>query len=192
MKRIGIGLFIVVLMWVNVGYAQEKRAFYLSSELEVGNYIGLGLDLNYIYKDKYSFSIGIQEQLSRPSNFPKDYDSSDDLPFTGLKSIGARRFLVGRIFYFDSKRLTRLNLQIGVSSNIVEKPTNWERREQTSEGYRYSYRNDKNRSVGFVISPSIEFPLFNVVGFKVAPKVHFTKGEVFVGLGLGILLGDLK
>jgi len=185
-------IFLLCSLIATVCVSQRKKALYLSSELEIGNYLGAGIDLNYLHKDKYSFSIGAQGQLSVPTNTPKDYDNSDDLPFANLKSVGTIRVLMGRVFNLSSKRLTRLNLQIGVSLNTIEKPTDWIRTEKTAEGYKYKYRNDKDKSMGFVISPSIEFPLFNLVGFKVAPKVHFTKGEIFAGVGFGVLLGDLK
>ncbi|MGY6649021.1 hypothetical protein [Wenyingzhuangia sp. IMCC45574] len=189
-------ILLVAILLIAINSQSQKtqtRAFYLSSQLEIGNYFGFGWDVNYLHKDKYSFNLGHFLQLSIPNNRPSDFDGdSDFFPFGDLKSISSYRAMVGRIYYFDQKRRSRLNLQLGIGFSEVDEPYNWKREGETDNGYKYDYEKRKYNTVGFVISPTIELPLYNILGLKLNPNIHFTRGEVFYGVGLGVLLGDLK
>ena len=48
---------------INLSYAQfdENNAFYLSNELNLGNYIGVDVNLNYIIKENIHSKLDIQE-----------------------------------------------------------------------------------------------------------------------------------
>jgi len=56
MKRI----ILIFSISINLAHAQfsENNAIYSSAELNLGNYIGLDIHLNYIYKEKYALKIG--------------------------------------------------------------------------------------------------------------------------------------
>jgi hypothetical protein len=75
MKRtIIISLFICSFELVHAQFA-ENNAIYFSQELNFGNYIGLNADLNYVYKERFSFKIGYNGNIRKPKSQPEDYSS---------------------------------------------------------------------------------------------------------------------
>ncbi|WP_010136202.1 hypothetical protein [Ochrovirga pacifica] len=91
----------------------------------MGNYLGMFWDVNYIYKDKYSFTIAQQLQLNYANQRPDDMVSSEDWFNFDLDVVLSHRLLVGRIYNFDKNRRSRLNLQVGLAYNLVEEPKNY-------------------------------------------------------------------
>lgn len=75
MKR--IITILICSISINLSYAQfdENNAFYLSNELNLGNYIGVDVNLNYIIKEKYSFKIGCTGNIMKPKSQPENYSS---------------------------------------------------------------------------------------------------------------------
>ena len=71
---------------INDAYAQidKNKPIYLTSELNLGNYIGIDINLNYIYKEKHSFKIGYTGNLRKPKSKPENYTFG----LTGLFSFG--------------------------------------------------------------------------------------------------------
>jgi len=75
MKKI-LSLFIVILS-INSVNAQfsENNAIYHTSEITIGNYLGIDIHANYVLKEKYSFKIGYSGFIRRPKSAPENYSS---------------------------------------------------------------------------------------------------------------------
>ena len=84
MKRI-IKIFIFSIS-INIANAQfdENNAIYSTVELNLGNYIGFDINLNYVYKEKYSFKVGYTGNIRKPESQPENYTSG----LTGLFFFG--------------------------------------------------------------------------------------------------------
>lgn len=106
----------MVTLFVFKGYAQQESLFYLGSSLEVGNHLGLDINLNYVYQNKYSFSIGALGMLYENENYPDDIDDTDSITiFDDIQDVGNVYFSVGRVLVFSDRNNSRLNLSIGLA-----------------------------------------------------------------------------
>ena len=54
MHKIIILLFLIKVTIVNAQF-KENNALYTSGEINIGNYVGIDINLNYVYKNNYSF-----------------------------------------------------------------------------------------------------------------------------------------
>jgi len=132
MKRIVI--ILIFSISINIVHAQfdENNAIYLTEELNFGNYIGIDIDLNYIYKEKYSFKFGYSGNIRKAKSMPEDYTSG----FTGILLLGLANpydqlenyhIGIGRIHKLNQSGTIRLNASIGLGYTIIREPENWER-----------------------------------------------------------------
>lgn len=72
--KIIILLFLIKVTIVNAQF-KEKNALYTSGEINIGNYVGIDINLNYVYKNNYSFKIGYTGNIRKPKSQPEDYSS---------------------------------------------------------------------------------------------------------------------
>lgn len=193
-----IAAFISVFCTLNSAAQEvEKHLVYLSNELNIGNYFGYSGDLNYIYNEKYSAKIGIIGNIRRSQNEPSDYRPG----LVGLLSfgiigpyetIGSVNLQVGRIYYLNSKRNTRLNAAIGIGFTNIRTVENWQSNQEADFGSNYTYDFVESNNASLIINPKIEFPLGRIFGFTVSPTAVINNNSNYYGVGLGYMIGIIR
>src|SRR5690554_6113500 len=101
----------------------ENNAVYATGELNLGNYIGMDLNLNYILKEKYSFKLGYTGNLRKPQSQPEDYTNGVigiltwglNSPVDIFENFGIS---VGRIYKINDSGTIRANLSLGMGYTI--------------------------------------------------------------------------
>ncbi|WP_159023555.1 hypothetical protein [Formosa sp. L2A11] len=175
----------------------EHHAIYFSGEINLGNYVGIDYNLNYVYKETYAFKLGYTGNIRTPKSQPKDYGSG----LQGLFSFGFEnpydqieniQIGVGKIYKLNTNGTIRLNLSAGLGYTIIREPENWQRINDAylSENYTWNYR--KHNTVSLVINPKIEFPVSRFYGLTVSPMLLINKDSTYFGIGLGQMLGLLR
>lgn len=176
----------------------ENNAIYLCTELNIGNYFGGDISLNYIYKEKYSFKIGYTGVIRKPKSLPDDFEAgvigllfagfTDPLDYFDSYQIG-----VGKIYRVDDDERIRLNLSIGLGYTILKEPENWVKKtqdESLKENYTWDYRETKTLSL--IINPKIEFSFIRVYGLTLSPMLQINKDRTYYGIGIGQMIGLLR
>ena len=90
---------LVLFICISVASAQapkKKHAFYVTGAVNLGNYFGGDLNLNYVLKEKYTFKIGYTGNVRTAKSTPKDFHGRRSFLFysqiqvlvTTLKIIG--------------------------------------------------------------------------------------------------------
>ncbi|WP_372746657.1 hypothetical protein [Lutibacter sp.] len=196
MKVILLLLFCISVNSVNAQF-DENNSIYYSTELSLGNYIGLDLNMNYVYKDKYSFKIGYSGNIRKPKSQPEDYTSG----LTGLFLLGLAnpydqlenyQIGMGNIINLNSSKTIRLNLLAGLGYTIIREPENWVRNNDAFLAENYNWNYHKHTTVSFIINPKIEFPISRIYGFTISPMLQINKDNLYFGVGIGNMIGLLK
>ena len=82
-EKIALLIFIFSIQFINA-QLKENNKVYITSELSLGNYSGVDLNLNFVTKKNYTLKIGYSGNLRFPKSEPNDYASINDVfPFTG-------------------------------------------------------------------------------------------------------------
>jgi hypothetical protein len=196
MKQIIILIFSIS---INIANAQfdDNNAIYLSGEVNLGNYIGVDINLNYIYKEKYSFKVGYTGNIRIPKSQPEDYSS-------GLVGIFLLRFnepydqfesfqmSFGKIYDLNIRGTIRANLSFGLGYTTIREPENWQRINSNllTENYTWDYK--KYNRLSLMINPKIEFPFTKVYGLTISPMIQINKDRTYFGIGIGKMVGLLR
>lgn len=178
----------------------DKNTYYLTSELNLGNYFGVDYALNYVYKNKYSLKVGFSGNVRKPISQPDDYSGGLNGLFSLTTENPYDHFLnykidVGRIYNLNKKGTIRANISVGVGYTIIKEPENWqfvnnEALINLSENYTYAYR--EYNTVSLIINPKIEFPITKYFGLSASPLIQLNKDRTYYGIGFGMMLGKLK
>ena len=196
MKRfLFILLFFVGVSAANGQFAQN-HAIYLTPELSLGNYIGLDINLNYLYKEKYSFKIGYSGLARIPNSQPDDYSVGiETLFFFGLLRpydvMETYQVGFGKIYILNNKGTIRANLYIGIGYTTITEPYDWEVM-NTILVTNYNWKYKSHHTVSLIINPKIEFPFTRFYGLSASPMVVVNKDRTYFGLGIGHMIGLLK
>lgn len=75
MKRTLLLFLCITSMHAAQAQFSEHHAIYGTSELNLGNYFGLDVGLNYVYEESYSFKIGYSSNFRQPKTQPRDFSS---------------------------------------------------------------------------------------------------------------------
>jgi hypothetical protein len=67
----------ILITWSNTAHPQSEsnHALYLGSDINVGNYFGLDVSVNYAYLEKYSLKLGYSGNIRKPETQPYDYSA---------------------------------------------------------------------------------------------------------------------
>lgn len=188
MKRI-ITLLISSISFI-IANAQfdENNSIYSTGELNLGNYIGVDINLNYVYKEEYSFKVGYTGNIRKPKSQPEDYTSG----LTGFLLFGLanlydqlenHQICIGKIYKIKQSGTIRLNASIGLGYTIVREPENCERINNGFLAENYTWDYNKYKTVGLKINPKIEFPFARFYGLLVSPMAQINKDRTHIGLG---------
>lgn len=162
--------------------------------------MGVDLNLNYLYQEKYAFKIGLTGNVRKPKSKPEDFTTgiirevfllrlSDPVDLFESYQIS-----IGRIYQLSQDKNIRLNLSVGAGYTIIREPGNWEKRDAgiipIIENYTYDYT--KSKKVSLIINPKIEFPISKFFGLTISPMAQINKGNSYFGIGIGTMIGSLK
>ena len=197
MKRIiTILIFSISIIQVNAQF-DENNAIYSTGELNLGNYIGFDINLNYVYKEKYSFKLGYTGNIRQPKSQPEDYTSG----LTGILLFGLAnpydqlenyQIGVGKIYKINQSGTIRLNASIGLGYTVIREPENWERIDNGFLAENYTWNYNKYNTVSLIINPKIEFPFSRFYGLTISPLLQINKDRTYIGIGIGQMIGLLR
>lgn len=200
MKRTLI-LLVIIFASINISNAQstQNNAFYATGELNLGNYYGMDLTLNYVLNEKYSFKLGYTGNLRKPKTLPEDFSTGVtgiliwglNHPMDKFENYGAS---VGRIYKLNENGTIRVNLSLGVGYSVITEPENWEKINNNLVHLQknYSYDNVEHYTVSLIVNPKIEFPITRFFGFTISPMLQINKERTYFGIGIGSMIGLLK
>jgi len=192
-------IFILVFSFnhVNAQFS-EDNAIYHTSEITVGNYLGIDIHANYVLKEKYSFKIGYSGFIRRPKAAPENYTSG----LIGILTYGLAnpydqmetfQILAGKIYPLNKKGTIRVNISLGLGYTIIREPSNW----QPLSGSlyivpNYTYDYQKYNTISLIINPKIEFPITRFYGLTISPMIQVNKDRTYIGIGIGQMIGLLR
>ncbi len=200
MKRI-----ITILIFsisINIANAQfdENNAIYSTGELNLGNYIGVDIGLNYVYKEKYSFKVGYTGNIRKPKSQPEDYtDGLFRLFSFGLADPNDQfknyQIGLGKIYKLNKRGTIRVNLTLGLGYTTIREPENWQMINNVfivfiDENYTWDYK--EYNTVSLIINPKIEFPVTRFYGLTISPMLQINKDRTYFGIGIGQMIGLLR
>ena len=82
-EKIALLIFIFSIQFINT-QLKENNKVDITSELSLGNYSGVDLNLNFVTKKNYTLKVGYSGNLRYTKSVTKDYASLNDVfPFTG-------------------------------------------------------------------------------------------------------------
>ena len=180
-------------------FAQEaaKPLYYFSSEINLGNYIGVTMDLNYILDEKYTFKLGVLGNIRRPVNQPADYTSGliGILSFglaQPVETMGSINAAVGKIYNLNAAKSLRLNTAVGIGYTQMKTIENWQKDSDATLVKNYTYDKVTKNVVSVIINPKLKIPLSRVVGFSVSQMAIINAKSSYYGIGIGYVIGRLK
>ncbi len=153
-----------------------KNAIYTAAELNMGNYFGVDLSLNYVYKEKYLFKLAYTANIRTPKSQPENYTSGlVGVMFFGLANpydqFENYQIGVGKIYKLNPSGTIRLNLNVGLGYSVITEPENWTEVDNSFFEENYTWKNHKYDTVSLMINPKIEFPFTRFYGFTLSPMV---------------------
>ncbi len=191
-------LFIGLLSFYTVNSQfDDKNAIYTAAELNMGNYFGVDLSLNYVYKEKYSFKLAYTANIRTPKSQPDDYTSGLlGVMFFGLANpydqFENYQIGVGKIYKLNPSGTIRLNLKVGLGYSVITEPVNWSEVNNSFLRENYTWNNQKYDTVSVIVNPKIEFPFTRFYGFTLSPMAQITKNRAYCGIGIGQMIGLLR
>jgi len=197
MKRLAPLLLLVVLLNVAKAQSVRENLFYVTPELNLGNYIGIGVDLNYLIKEEYSVKAGYTINRRKPVTQPKDFTHGDIPSLSLLSSNDPRQYFdnfqveFGKIYYLDKKRRIRTNFAVGIGYTRMSEPINWLRNGNLVTS-SFSWDVKKTNGFSIILNPKIEFPLSRYYGFTFSLMLIANKEMAYFGIGVGQMIGKLK
>lgn len=198
MKNLLLILFLFFSSLAANAQFSENNAIYYSGSLELGNYLGIDMNANYVLKEKYSFRLGFAGFVRNPKAAPSDYSSG----LLGAMTFGLAnpydqlnnfQIAAGRIISMNKKGTIRANLSAGIALTNIKETYNWQRVEVggfLTPNYTYDYHDYNTFSL--IINPKIEFPFTRFYGLTLSPLLIINKDRTYVGLGIGQMVGLLR
>ena len=197
-KTFLMSLLISVLS-TNFAAAQEveKHLLYGSSELNLGNYLGVTTDLNYIYNEKYTAKFGFIANFRTSPNQPRDYNAGiAGLVTYGIASaretIFSVNLMAGRLYNLNEQKSLRFNAAVGIGYSTIKTIENWQKANSASFTGNYTYDVRNKSTASLIINPKLEIPLGRVFGFTVSPTAVINSESNYYGIGLGTMIGRIR
>jgi len=169
MKKFKVLILSFSLLSIQFMNAQSKESnkFYASTELNIGNYLGWELNVNFVTKKQNTVKIGFLNLL-RGSD---DVDDDELFPYDLCQSF---QICFGKIYELNPKETVRANISVGLGSTLVLDESN------------------AGRSVSLIINPKIEFPFTRFFGLTFSPMLQLNKHSSYYGIGIGCVIGVLR
>lgn len=194
--------FILILFFISIQFTNaqvtKNNKLYASSELSIGNYLGVDVNLNMITKKNYIFKVGFNGNFRSSRSTPSDYvDIVDPTLFAGPRDyfnsfqIGfGKLYNIGKIENLDENGIVRANISFGLGITTLKERVNWRLNNNSflyyiSDGKRYS-------TISLIINPKIEFPFKKFLGLTISPMIQINKYRTYFGIGIGQMIGLVR
>jgi len=187
MKKKLLIVFVFMTLGIKAQF-NETTLIYGTIDVNLGNYLGIEANINYINKEKYSFKIGYSGYIRATKYAPSDYKGG--FYFRAHDRLGNYHLLVGRIYNLDKRKKIRTNIALGLGYLIVREPINWELKGDRKQYYTYDYGRVNTMSI--ILNPKIEFLFTNSYGLYISPTLMISKDKTYIGLGVGQLFRIIK
>lgn len=184
---------------IHRSYAQfaENNSIYSTCEINLGNYVGVDVNLNYIYKEKYSIKVGfignIRTPVSRPADFSgglmKLFTYGTSNPYDHLENL---QICFGKIYTLNNNNTIRANISIGIGYTTIREPNNWVKLNDNFLTANYDWSYSSLNTISLIINPKIEFPFTRVYGLSISPMLQINKYRTYYGIGIGHMIGLLR
>ena len=194
--------YILILFFISIQFTNaqvtKNNKLYASSELSIGNYLGVDVNLNMITKKNYIFKVGFNGNFRSSRSTPSDYvDIVDPTLFAGPRDyfnsfqIGfGKLYNIGKIENLDENGIVRANISFGLGITTLKERVNWRLNNNSflyyiSDGKRYS-------TISLIINPKIEFPFKKFFGLTISPMIQINKYRTYFGIGIGQMIGLVR
>ncbi|MDA9295092.1 hypothetical protein N9Q22_00305 [bacterium] len=194
--------YILILFFISIQFTNaqvtKNNKLYASSELSIGNYLGVDVNLNMITKKNYIFKVGFNGNFRSSRSTPSDYvDIMDPTLFAGPRDyfnsfqIGfGKLYNIGKIENLDENGIVRANISFGLGITTLKERVNWRLNNNSflyyiSDGKRYS-------TISLIINPKIEFPFKKFLGLTISPMIQINKYRTYFGIGIGQMIGLVR
>ena len=177
--------------------SSDKNLTYFTGEITAGNYYGIDLHVNYIFREKFILKAGYSGHLRYPASAPYDYRTGffGALSF-GIKNpydkLGNYHVMAGRIYNLNKKGTIRVNFSVGAGLTAIKEPVNWQESENGILYRNYTFDYKKYYTLGLIVNPKIEFPFTKYYGLTISPMLQINKDRSYIGIGIGQMLGTLR
>jgi hypothetical protein len=198
MKKNLLLLFLLIFS-LNTVKAQfsKDHAIYYSDGLNIGNYVGLDFNLNYVYKEKYSVKLGYIYNTRKPKSQPDDYSSglANALLFGATNphdKMKNYQLALGKIYKLNESGSIRINLSIGLGYTLINEPEDRQKIESGFVAENYTWNYEKQNTFSLIINLKVEFPFTTIYGLSISPIVQLNKHRSYFGIGVGQMIGVLR
>jgi hypothetical protein len=162
-----------------------RNHWYLSTEVPFSassHLVGAHLGLNYVYKERVSFQLSVNQFIGAPHEMPADAVYSgpalwDQTTMTALEA--------GRILKLGPSGNVRVNLKGGIALMNMEIPTDWTPVACTNCN-NYTFTMKRYVKGGIVLRPTLELPALTFIGVSAGPLLMFVDGRRIVGANVGL------
>jgi hypothetical protein len=188
-------LFIISIQFTNAQVAKNNK-LYASSELSIGNYLGVDVNLNMVTKKNYLFKVGFTGNIRGSRSTPSDYvDIMDPILLGGPRDyfnsfqIGfGKLYNIGKIENLDENGIVRANISFGLGITSLKERVNW----RLNNNSYYISDEKKISTISLIINPKIEFPFKKFFGLTISPMIQINKYRTYFGIGIGQIIGLVR
>ncbi len=170
-------------------HAQTPKSDALFVSLEamplIGNAIGADLSLNYQLKQSFSFNLG----MYTCSGLMKEFDARQE--------VKGYHFKLGKVFTTKSEYV-RWNLSAGIGYSHSTYPIRSVKTQRTGWlfiPFTYTHNEvtyEDSKKIIFIFNPKLELPISKVIGFHFSAIYMTNKTRPVLGLGFGLIVGNLR
>lgn len=188
-------LFLISIQFTNAQVAKNNK-LYASSELSIGNYLGVDVNLNMVTKKNYLFKVGFTGNIRGSRSTPSDYvDIMDPILLGGPRDyfnsfqIGfGKLYNIGKIENLDENGIVRSNISFGLGITSLKERVNW----RLNNNSYYISDEKKISTISLIINPKIEFPFKKFFGLTISPMIQINKYRTYFGIGIGQMIGLVR
>ena len=197
LKKLMTSFFCMLGLCSVQAQSSEDNALYLSGEFQVGNYFGLEGGINYIHRGRTSFKLAYSGLIREPRSQPEDFNAGlIGASLLGLADpfdeLGQLQLTIGRIYPLNISGSLRLNFNVGIGITSIREPSDWQRIQSGGFGTNYEWDYNQYKTLSLIINPKLEIPFTNIVGISVSPILQINKDRVYIGIGIGSIIGALR
>ncbi len=198
MKRPFLILCLTLIVVLGSGQEAKNSLFYSNVGVNIGNYYGFQVGLNYVSKSNYIFGIAYFDHEKKPMNRPEDYS----IGFISLFDFGQNTardhlrsylFTGGYLLNTQNKNI-RWCLTAGLAFSVFSHPTGWEKINDNlfplTENYSYTVSKSK-AALGLIINPKLEWAFFKYFGISAGPYLILNAKSNSFGIEFNYLIGQL-
>lgn len=182
-------LFLISIQFTNAQVAKNNK-LYASSELSIGNYLGVDVNLNMITKKNHIFKVGFTGNFRGSRSIPPRNDF-DPLPvdyFNSFQVGFGKLYNIGKIENLDENGIVRANISFGLGITGLKERVNW----RLNNNSYYISDEKKISTISLIINPKIEFPLKKFFGLTISPMLQINKYRTYFGIGIGQMIGLVR